>query len=249
CHHRLGDRGTRSSTQNLVSLPRKGPNSPGSPGSRLCLQGVRRVRARLPSPGSGALHRDCGRRACSLAPATQEVKVACSEDVDLPCTAPWDPLVTYTVSWAKLTDGGAERVEVTQEDLQSPQQRNSSEAPRERLYSLRIQNTTSCNSGTYRCTLVGQEGQRNLTGTVILKVTGCFKGHRGETFKNYRAEIVLLLALVIFYVTLIIFTCKFARQQSIFPDFSKPVLEHAFLPVTSPNKHLEPVTLHKTELV
>ncbi|ELR49972.1 CD83 antigen isoform X1 [Bos mutus] len=187
--------------------------------------------------------------ACSLAPATQEVKVACSEDVDLPCTAPWDPLVTYTVSWAKLTDGGAERVEVTQEDLQSPQQRNSSEAPRERLYSLRIQNTTSCNSGTYRCTLVGQEGQRNLTGTVILKVTGCSKGHRGETFKNYRAEIVLLLALVIFYVTLIIFTCKFARQQSIFPDFSKPVLEHAFLPVTSPNKHLEPVTLHKTELV
>ena len=63
-------------------------------------------------------------------------------------------------------------MEVTQEDLQSPQQRNSSEAPRERLYSLRIQNTTSCNSGTYRCTLVGQEGQRNLTGTVILKVTG-----------------------------------------------------------------------------
>ena len=42
---------------------------------------------------------------------------------------------------------------------------------------------------------------------------------------------------------------KFARQQSIFPDFSKPALEHAFLPVTSPNKHLEPVTLHKTELV
>ncbi|XP_004019174.1 CD83 antigen isoform X1 [Ovis aries] len=187
--------------------------------------------------------------ACSLAPAAREVKVVCSEDVDLPCTAPWDPQVTYTVSWAKLTDGGAERVEVTQEDLQSPQQRNSSEAPRERLYSLRIRNTTSCNSGTYRCTLVGPEGQRNLSGTVILQVTGCSKERRGETFKNYRAEIVLLLALVIFYVTLIIFTCKFARQQSIFPDFSKPALEHAFLPVTSPNKHLEPVTLHKTELV
>nr|XP_020728788.1 CD83 antigen [Odocoileus virginianus texanus] len=163
--------------------------------------------------------------------------------------SPWDPQVPYAVSWAKLTDGGAERVEVTQEDLQSPQQRNSSEAPRERLYSLRIQNTTSCNSGTYRCTLVGPEGQRNLSGTVTLRVTGCSKGHRGETFKNYRAEIVLLLALVIFYVTLIIFTCKFARQQSIFPDFSKPALVHAFLPVASPNKHLEPVTLHKTELV
>lgn len=42
---------------------------------------------------------------------------------------------------------------------------------------------------------------------------------------------------------------KFARQQSIFPDFSKPGLERVFLPVTSPNKHLEPVTLHKTEVV
>ncbi|XP_008581068.1 PREDICTED: CD83 antigen [Galeopterus variegatus] len=39
--------------------------------------------------------------ACSLAPATREVKVACSEDVDLPCTAPWDPRVPYTVSWTK----------------------------------------------------------------------------------------------------------------------------------------------------
>ena len=63
-------------------------------------------------------------------------------------------------------------MEVTQEDLQSPQQRNSSEVPRERLYSLKIRNTTSCNSGTYRCTLVGPEGQRNLSGTVILQVTG-----------------------------------------------------------------------------
>ncbi|XP_036726672.1 CD83 antigen isoform X1 [Balaenoptera ricei] len=187
--------------------------------------------------------------ACSLVPAAREVKVACSEDVDLPCTAPWDPQVPYAVFWAKLTNGSAERMEVPQEDLQYYQQRASSEAPRERLYSLRIQNTTSCNSGTYRCTLVDPEGQRNLSGTMILKVTGCSKGRKEETFKKYRAEIVLLLALVIFYVTLIIFTCKFAQQQSIFPDFLKPAMEHAFLPVTSPNKDLEPVTLHKTELV
>lgn len=40
--------------------------------------------------------------AYSLAPATPEVKVACSEDVDLPCTAPWDPQVPYTVSWVKV---------------------------------------------------------------------------------------------------------------------------------------------------
>lgn len=36
---------------------------------------------------------------------------------------------------------------------------------------------------------------------------GCHKEHREATFKKYRAEIVLLLALVVFYLTLIIFTC------------------------------------------
>ncbi|XP_023480247.1 CD83 antigen isoform X2 [Equus caballus] len=193
--------------------------------------------------------------ACSLAPAAQEVKVACSEDVDLPCTAPWDPQVPYTVSWAKLTAGGEERLELPREDLrlggqryQQKEQTGSVEAPSERLYSLKIRNTTSCSSGTYRCTLEDPEGQRNLSGTVILKVTGCPKEPKGETFKKYRAEIVLLLVLVVFYLTLIIFTC-FARQQSIFPDFSKLGMERAFLPVTSPNKHMEPVTLPKTELV
>ncbi|XP_072801742.1 CD83 antigen [Vicugna pacos] len=187
--------------------------------------------------------------ACSLAPAAREVKVACSEDVDLPCTAHWDPQVPYAVSWAKLTVSGAERLEVPQEDLQSYHRNSTSEAPGERPYSLKIRNTTSCSSGTYRCTLEDPEGQRNLSGTVILKVTGCSQGRREETFKKYRAEIVLLLTLVIFYLTLIIFTCKFARQQSIFPDFSKPVMEQAFLPVTSPSKQSEPVTLHKTVLV
>uniref|UniRef100_A0A4X1VP35 Ig-like domain-containing protein n=1 Tax=Sus scrofa TaxID=9823 RepID=A0A4X1VP35_PIG len=186
--------------------------------------------------------------ACSLAPAVLEVKVVCSEAVDLPCPVPWDPQVRYTVSWAKLAGGRAESLEVPGEELRSALQNGSSGAPSGRLYSLKIQNTTSCNSGAYRCTLEDPETQRNLSGTVILKVTGCSKGRKEDTFKKYRAEIVLLLALVTFYLTLIIFTCKFARQQSIFPDFSKPVVEHAFLPVTSPNKPLEPVTLHKTEL-
>ncbi|XP_014644229.1 CD83 antigen isoform X2 [Diceros bicornis minor] len=193
--------------------------------------------------------------ACSLAPATQKVKVACSEDVDLPCTAPWDPQVPYTVFWDKLTEGGEERMEIPQEDLhlsgqyhQQKEQKGSVEASGERLYSLKIRNTTSCNSGTYRCTLEDPEGQRNLSGTVILKVTGCPREHKEDSFKKYRAEIVLLLVLVVFYLTLIIFTC-FARQQSIFPDFSKLGMERAFLPVTFPNKHLEPVTPHKTELV
>lgn len=186
--------------------------------------------------------------ACSLTPAAWEMTVACSEDVDLPCTAPRYPQIPYTVSWAKLTEGGEEKIEEPQEALQNYHQeepKGSSERPGERLYALKIRNTTSCSSGTYRCTLVAPEGQRNQSGTVILKVTGC----RKERKENYRAEIVLLLALVVFYLTLIVFTCKFARQQSIFPDFSKPGLERVFLPVASPNKHLEPVTLHKTEVV
>ncbi|XP_004847716.1 CD83 antigen [Heterocephalus glaber] len=194
--------------------------------------------------------------ACSLAPATREVKVACSGTVDLPCPAPWDPRVPYEVSWAKLTEGGEESLDSPQEALhlsgQSYHQRRqnkSSEVPEGKPYALKIQNTTSCSSGTYRCTLQELGGHRNLSGVVTLKVTGCFEVPKETTFKKYRAEIVLLFSLVIFYLTLIIFTCKFARLQSIFPDFSKPGMERAFLPVTSPNKHLGPVTLHKTEVV
>ncbi|XP_010621382.1 CD83 antigen [Fukomys damarensis] len=160
------------------------------------------------------------------------------------------------VASPQLTEGGEERLESPQEDLrlsgQSSHQRrqnNSSESPERKPYSLKIQNTTSCSSGTYRCTLQELGGHRNLSGMVTLKVTGCFEEPKESTFKKYRAEIVLLFSLVIFYLTLIIFTCKFARLQSIFPDFSKPGMERAFLPVTSPNKHLGPVTVHKTEVV
>ncbi|XP_017200406.3 CD83 antigen isoform X1 [Oryctolagus cuniculus] len=194
--------------------------------------------------------------ACSLAPATREVKVSCWEDVDLPCTAPWDPHVPYVASWTKFKEGSEESVEIPQEDLHlggqhshQQGQNGSSEAPRERPYSLKIRNTTSCNSGTYKCTLQELHGLRNLSGTVILQVTGCPTGRKEANFQKYRAEIVLLLALVVFYLTLIIFTCKFARLQSIFPDFSKPGMEQAFLPVTFPGKHLGPVTLQKTEVV
>ncbi|XP_008066799.1 CD83 antigen isoform X2 [Carlito syrichta] len=193
--------------------------------------------------------------AYSLAPATREVKVACSDDVDLPCTAPWDPEVLYTVSWAKLTEGGEERMEASQEDLHLRRQQylqegqNSSfQARGEKPYSLKIRNTTSCNSGRYRCTLQDLEGQRNLSGTVILRVTGCLTAHKEDNFKKHRAEMALLLALLVFYLALIIATC-FARLQSIFPDFSKPGMERVFLPITSPDKHLGPVTLHKVELV
>lgn len=46
------------------------------------------------------------------------------------------------------------------------------EPPSEGLYSLKIRNTTSCSSGTYKCTLEGPGGQRNQSGIVILRVTG-----------------------------------------------------------------------------
>lgn len=39
-------------------------------------------------------------------------------------------------------------------------------------FSLRIRNATSQSSGTYKCTLGGQNGERNLSSTVTLKVTG-----------------------------------------------------------------------------
>uniref|UniRef100_A0ABI7XEP1 Ig-like domain-containing protein n=1 Tax=Felis catus TaxID=9685 RepID=A0ABI7XEP1_FELCA len=149
-----------------------------------------------------------------------------------------------------LTGDGEQRIEMPPEGLWYHQQKDGSlEASSERLYSLKIENTTSVDSGTYRCILEEPEGRRNQSGTVTLKVTGCPKERKEDTFQKYRAEIVLLLALVVFYLTLIIFTCKFAQQQSIFPDFSKPGTQRAFLPVVSPNKHLEPATLHKTELV
>lgn len=72
----------------------------------------------------------------------------------------------------QLAGGRAESLEVPGEELRSALQNGSSGAPSGRLYSLKIQNTTSCNSGAYRCTLEDPETQRNLSGTVILKVTG-----------------------------------------------------------------------------
>lgn len=186
----------------------------------------------------------------NLASGVREVAVACTEDVALPCTAPRDPQVSYTVSWAKLEEGGEERLEPRQgAPFHEQHQQESAETPRESQYLLQIRNATARDSGTYRCTLEELNGSKNHSGTVTLKVTGCSKRHREENFNKYRADVVLLVMLVIFYLTLIIFTCKFARYQSIFPDFSKPGMEHAFLPVTSSAKHLEPVTPLKVEPV
>lgn len=62
--------------------------------------------------------------------------------------------------------------------------RRSVEAAAEMLYSLKIQNATSCSSGMYRCTLEGPGGWRNPSGTVILKVTGEVMGCPVFFFRN-----------------------------------------------------------------
>lgn len=48
----------------------------------------------------------------------------------------------------------------------------SLELSNDTFFSLRIKNATSQNSGTYKCTLGEQSGERNLSVTVTLKVTG-----------------------------------------------------------------------------
>jgi hypothetical protein len=68
---------------------------------------------------------------------------------------------------SQVSESGTESVE-----LPESKQNSSFEAPRRRAYSLTIQNTTICSSGTYRCALQELGGQRNLSGTVVLKVTG-----------------------------------------------------------------------------
>uniref|UniRef100_A0A8C3TW06 Ig-like domain-containing protein n=1 Tax=Catharus ustulatus TaxID=91951 RepID=A0A8C3TW06_CATUS len=73
-------------------------------------------------------------------------------------------------------------------------------------FSLRIKNATSQNSGTYKCTLEGQNGERNLTSTVTLKVTGC-PGTEEDKLKKYKGELFMLTCLGIFYLLLIFFTC------------------------------------------
>uniref|UniRef100_A0A8C8BQZ1 CD83 molecule n=1 Tax=Otus sunia TaxID=257818 RepID=A0A8C8BQZ1_9STRI len=83
-------------------------------------------------------------------------------------------------------------------------------------FSLRIKNATSRNSGTYKCTLGVQSGERNLSGTVTLKVTGC-PGIEDEKLKKYKAELFMLTCLGIFYLLLIFFTCvskSFSRKQT-----------------------------------
>ncbi|KAF2980560.1 hypothetical protein EK904_006374 [Melospiza melodia maxima] len=60
-------------------------------------------------------------------------------------------------------------------DMEShfPQEAGGSlELSNDTSFSLRIRNATGRSSGTYKCTLGEQNGERNLSSTVTLKVTG-----------------------------------------------------------------------------
>ncbi|XP_010291161.1 PREDICTED: CD83 antigen, partial [Phaethon lepturus] len=103
----------------------------------------------------------------------------------------------------------------------------SLELSNDTFFSLKIKNTTSRNSGIYKCTLWEQSGERNLSGTVTLKVTGC-PGIEDEKFKKYKSELFMLTCLGIFYLLLIFFTCTCLRKESMSPNYQKnrPDMKH-----------------------
>ncbi|NXO52475.1 CD83 protein, partial [Aramus guarauna] len=94
-------------------------------------------------------------------------------------------------------------------------------------FSLRIKNATGRNSGTYKCILREQSGERNLSSTVTLQVTGC-PGIEDEKLKKYKAELFMLTCLGIFYLLLIFFTCTCLRKESMSPNYQKtrPDMKH-----------------------
>jgi len=71
--------------------------------------------------------------------------------------------------------GDGERIAWKMLDVEShyPKELGGSlELSNDTFFSLRIKNATSQNSGTYKCALGEQSGERNLSSTVALKVTG-----------------------------------------------------------------------------
>ncbi|NWI08353.1 CD83 protein, partial [Crypturellus soui] len=142
--------------------------------------------------------------------AVPDVAVRCAEEVLLPCKVHQDSTVTYqTVSWYKMAGHGEGRVwKVLDLNSPDPQELGGSlELSNDTLFSLRIKNATSHSSGTYKCTLQEQSGERNLSGTVTLRVSGCPGILEDEKLKKYKTELFMLTCLGIFYLLLIFFTC------------------------------------------
>ncbi|XP_062354788.1 CD83 antigen [Cinclus cinclus] len=153
-----------------------------------------------------------------------DVAVRCAEEVVLPCKALQDSSISYqTASWYKMA-GDREGIAWEVLDVESHYPRESGgslELSNDTSFSLRITNATSWNSGTYKCTLRGQNGEGNLTSTVTLKVTGC-PGIGEDKLKKYKGELFMLTCLGIFYLLLIFFTCTCLRKESMSPSYQKP---------------------------
>ncbi|NWX34192.1 CD83 protein, partial [Notiomystis cincta] len=153
-----------------------------------------------------------------------DVAVRCAEEAVLPCKVFQDSSISYQMaSWYKMV-GDSEGItwEVLDVESHYPQEVGGSlEISNDTSFSLRIKNTTSRNSGTYKCTLGGQSGEHNLSSTVTLKVTGC-PGIEEDKLKKYKGELFMLTCLGIFYLLLIFFTCTCLRKESMPPNYKKP---------------------------
>ncbi|XP_032914856.1 CD83 antigen [Catharus ustulatus] len=152
-----------------------------------------------------------------------DVAVRCAEEAVLPCKALQDSSISHqTASWYKMA-GDSEGIawEVLDVESHYPQEAGGYLELSNDTFSLRIKNATSQNSGTYKCTLEGQNGERNLTSTVTLKVTGC-PGTEEDKLKKYKGELFMLTCLGIFYLLLIFFTCTCLRKESMSPSYQKP---------------------------
>ncbi|NXU48124.1 CD83 protein, partial [Turnix velox] len=155
--------------------------------------------------------------------AIPDIAVRCDEEVLLPCKALRDSSVIYqTATWYKMA-GDSKGIAWKVLDVEShyTKELGGSLELSNDTFSLRIKNATSHNSGTYKCTLGEKSGERNLTVTVTLKVTGC-PGIEGEKLKKYKAELFMLTCLGIFYLLLIFFTCTCLRKDSMSPNYRKP---------------------------
>ncbi|NXD23479.1 CD83 protein, partial [Spelaeornis formosus] len=159
-----------------------------------------------------------------------DVAVRCAEEAVLPCKALQDSSVSYlTASWYKMA-GNSEGIAWEVLDVESHYPREavgSLELSNDTSFTLRIKNATNQNSGTYKCTLQGQNGEHNLSSTVTFKVTGC-PGIEEEKLKKYKGELFMLTCLGIFYLLLIFFTCTCLRKESMSPSYQKnrPDMKH-----------------------
>ncbi|XP_060099005.1 CD83 antigen [Heteronotia binoei] len=156
-----------------------------------------------------------------IADATTEVVVTCNEDVLLPCQVVQDPLVPYKeISWYKINEQSEELSKVVWKKLRYNKEQNysrqlnsSSEVSNSQWHSLRIKNTTDYDSGRYKCILEPSDRKNNESNTITLIVKGCAEQLEDAKFKKYRAELVLLCSLGLFYLLLIFFTCCCLKDE------------------------------------